>query len=67
MQIIELNGADSWREYDFGERVYRIEKPVRIYVGKTTHRGEGADGVFHVVPAPGLQGCVVRFEGKVIS
>lgn len=53
--------SESWREYDFGGRVYRIENPRRLYVGTTTHRVVDANGVTHCAPAPGFSGCVLRW------
>jgi hypothetical protein len=58
---------EQWREYDFGGRVYRIEKPTALYQreGGTTHRVVDAAGVVHCVPAPGHCGCVLRwFTGQ---
>lgn len=52
---------DEWREYDFGDRVYRIERPVRLWIGTTTHRILDHKGVVHCVPAPGYLGCVLRW------
>jgi exopolysaccharide biosynthesis protein len=54
--------SEEWREYDFGGRVYRIESPQRLYVGTTTHRVVDAAGVTHCVPAPGFEGCAVRWK-----
>lgn len=53
-----------WREYDFNERVYRIENPVAVYTtpNGTTHRVEDSLGVIHIVPAVGHFGCVLRYE-----
>jgi hypothetical protein len=53
--------AELWREYDFDGRVYRIEQPVSLLVGTTTHRVVDAGGVVHCVPAPGQAGCVLRW------
>jgi hypothetical protein len=55
--------AEQWREYDFGGRVYRIEKPSALYLrdGGSTHRVVDGAGVVHCVPAPGLNGCVLRW------
>lgn len=55
---------EIWREYDFGGRVYRIEKPLELYFrdGGTTHRIVTADGVAHCVPAPGVNGCALRWK-----
>ena len=53
-----------WREYDFNDRVYRITRPVAFYwkPGAVTHRVLDDHGVVHIVPAPGFQGCVLRYE-----
>lgn len=55
---------EEYREYDFGNRVYRIEHPVALYMreGGTTHRVLDSKGVVHVVPAPGQVGCVLRWK-----
>lgn len=59
--------TESWREYDFDGRIYRIDNPVSLYVGTTTHRVVTAEGVAHCVPAPGYSGCVLRWQNKDIS
>jgi len=64
---IELTGVEDYREYDFGGRVYRIDNPKRVVVGKTTHRVVGDDGVVHCVPAPGYNGCVLRWVGEIVA
>lgn len=51
-----------WREYDYGGRVVRIEKPVAVFIGETTHRVVDSTGVVWCVPAPGFHGCVVRWK-----
>lgn len=53
--------AELWREYDFGGRVYRIDAPTTLVVGTTTHRVIDGVGVVHCVPAPGVDGCVLRW------
>lgn len=57
---------EAWREYDFGGRVYRIDKPKTLYTrpGGTTHRVVDANNVTHCVPAPGEKGCVLRWTGN---
>jgi hypothetical protein len=57
---------EVWREYDFSGRVYRIEEPVELYFrpGGSTHRIVDGKGVVHCVPAPGVNGCVVRWRVK---
>lgn len=52
---------ELWREYDFGGRVYRIDEPVSLWIGKTTHRVLDAAGIVHCTPAPGEGGCVLRW------
>jgi hypothetical protein len=59
---------ELWREYDFEDsagncRIYRINKPKRLYFrpSGTTHRVVDADGVTHCIPAPGYQKCVLRW------
>ena len=54
---------EEWREYDFGGRVYRIESPQSLYYrnGGTTHRVVDLWGIVHCVPAPGTDGCVLRW------
>lgn len=59
--------TECWREYDFGGRVYRIENPKALYVGNTTHRIVGSDDVVHCCPAPGHQGCVLRWLNKDVA
>ena len=58
--------VEEWREYDYGGRVYRIEWPVKLYLreGGKTHRVLDKDGVIHCMPAPGEQGCVLRWKSK---
>jgi hypothetical protein len=55
---------EAYREYDFDGRVYRIESPITLWNGTTTHRVLGADGVVHCCPAPGFCGCVLRWKPK---
>jgi hypothetical protein len=55
-----------WREYEFGDTVYRINNPVALYTHSngTTHRILDAEGIVHIVPAPGINGCIVRYKKK---
>lgn len=66
---IKLSGVEEWREYDFGGRVYRIDTPacVQFRATSTTHRVTDENGIVHCVPAPGFQGCVLRWKGAVIA
>ena len=60
----DLRPTDEiWREYDFGGRVYRIDDPQELYFrpGGSTHRVVDANGIVHCVPAPGFNGCVLRW------
>lgn len=59
--------SESWREYEFSGRVYRIENPAALFVGTTTHRIVDANKVTHCVPAPGYHGCVRWQADPVVS
>ena len=69
LKMIELNGEEEWREYDFSGRIYKIDKPmiVEFREGGSTHRVTDAEGIVHCVPAPGTDGCVLRWKGPVIA
>jgi hypothetical protein len=69
LETIELTGVEAWREYDFGGRIYRIENPVRVQFRPRgrTHRVTDSVGVVHCVPAPGEDGCVLRWLGPVVA
>ena len=58
--------VEEWREYDFGGRVYRVESPAALYTrpGGTTHRVVDASGIVHCLPAPGVNGCVLRWQAR---
>lgn len=58
---------ELWREYDFDGRVYRIDRPLTLWVGTTMHRVLDADYVVHCVPAPGEKHCVLRWKPKDIA
>lgn len=63
---------EAWREYDFGPAdpkarvVYRITEPQQLYYrpGGYTHRVVDKTGTVHCVPAPGYNGCVLRWANK---
>jgi hypothetical protein len=57
------------REYDFNGRVYRIDTPRTLFTrkGGTTHRVLDQQGVVHLVPAPGFNGCVIRWFPKDLN
>jgi hypothetical protein len=59
--------CELWREYDFGGRVYRIDEPLSVYIGNSTHRVVGNDGVVHCCPAPGFHGCILRWLARDLS
>lgn len=69
MREISVSGIEAWREYDFDGRVYRIDNPQTVVIkeGGSTHRVIDAEGIVHVVPAPGYFGCVLRFQGSIIA
>lgn len=54
----------EWREYDFGGRVYTIRNPIKFWYrpGGETHRILDKYGVVHLVPAPGINGCAMRYK-----
>jgi hypothetical protein len=58
---------ELWREYDFGGRVYRIDAPKQLWIGTTTHRVLDSAGVVHCAPAPGIDGCVLRWQSREAS
>lgn len=55
---------ELWREYDFGDRIYRIYEPVKLWIGTTTHRVLDRTGVVHCVPSVGYAGCVLRWDPR---
>lgn len=57
---------EEYREYDFAGRLYKIVAPKALYyrIGGTTHRVVDAHGVTHCVPAPGVDGCVLRWKAS---
>lgn len=66
--------TEYYREYDFVDvdgrsRTYRISDPVAVYyrLGGTTHRVIDEDGVVHCVPAPGQNGCVLRWKNRNVE
>ena len=69
LTTIDLSGVEVWREYDFCGRIYRIERPQAVCFrdGGRTHRVTDAVGVVHCVPAPGVDGCVLRWAGLVVA
>jgi len=58
---------ELWREYDFNGRVYRIDNPKLLFIGSGAHRVLDATGVVHCAPAPGHEGCVVRWMPRDAS
>lgn len=62
----DLLDVEEWREYDFGGRIYRIERPAKLITraGGSTHRVMDAAGITHCLPAPGVAGCVLRWKGR---
>lgn len=58
---------ELWREYDFNGRVYRIHNPQQLWIGSTTHRVQDSQGTVHCAPAPGVSGCVLRWQPRDAS
>lgn len=60
--------CEKWREYDIPNRegAYRINFPSKLFLreGGNTHRIVDSKGIVHCVPAPGFQGCVLRWKSK---
>lgn len=69
LKKIDVRDIEEWREYDFSGRVYRIVKPafIEFRPGGDTHRVTDASGIVHCVPAPGANGCVLRWSGDVVA
>ena len=72
-QAVRLNSSDlkeytledvDWREYDFSGRIYKIWGPIKFWhrSGGETHRVLDSAGIVHIVPAPGINGCVMRYK-----
>jgi len=66
--------VEEFREYDFVDyegraRTYRISDPVAFYyrLGGTTHRIVDKQGIIHCVPAPGQNGCVLRWKNRGVE
>lgn len=58
--------TEQYREYDFGGRVYIIDSPKTLFFrpGGSTHRVLDGHGVVHCLPAPGFNGCAIRWVNK---
>lgn len=59
--------TEEYREYDMPGRVYRIDSPIALYVGTTTHRVVTADGVVHVTPNPSTTNVILRWKNKGVE
>lgn len=66
MLTVKSIRSEAYREYSFGGRTYRIDRPVSLYTrqGGTTHRVVDRQGVVHCVPAPGMGDCVLRWKNR---
>lgn len=56
---------EEYREYSWKDRPnYRIDNPIGLYyrINGTTHRIVDQNGITHCVPAPGLNGCALRWK-----
>jgi len=64
--VKNLEGIELWREYEFPGRdtAYRIKNPKSVVMrnGGATHRVVDSHGIAHCVPAPGVNGCVLRWK-----
>jgi len=66
--------CEEWREYDFSDtstpiptnRVYRIDNPKTLIWrdGGSTHRVVDMNGIVHCCPAPGNNGCILRWKSR---
>lgn len=65
--------VEEYREYEFdsntssnGRTTYRINEPAKVLFrpGGTTHRVVDTAGIAHCLPAPGHNGCVLRWKSK---
>lgn len=61
--------VEEWREYEFGGTIYRITDPVAFYYrdGGSTHRVVDSKGIVHCCPAPGFNGCVLRWKNRDVE
>lgn len=55
---------EQWRRYNWGERIYQIDRPIWVWYreGGSTHRVVDQDGIVHIVPGPGYRGCVITYK-----
>lgn len=56
---------EIYREYDFGSRTYRIDKPVALYyssINPSTHRIVDSEGIVHCVPFDKKGSTVLRWK-----
>lgn len=62
---------EEFREYEYcdqgSSRIYRIDNPVTLFVGATTHRVVDKTGLVHCLPAPGRFACVLRWKPRDAS
>lgn len=56
---------ELYREYDLGNRMYRITEPQQLYVGNTTHRVVDKEGVAHCIPFPVAGNQIIALRWKV--
>ena len=55
--------AEEYREYDLPTGTYRIDDPMKLWVGSTTHRVLDTRGIVHCIP----KDCVIRWKPRDIS
>lgn len=58
--------TEEYREYDLGDRTYRINNPTWLYVGTTTHRIVDSEHVIHCIPFPvaGDKTVILRWKSR---
>ncbi len=62
-KLVEVDiSTEKWREYDFGNRVYRVNSPKTLFyrLDGNVHHIIDTLGVEHTMPAPGINGCLLR-------
>lgn len=59
---------EVWREYEFGPLgariIYLITEPLELARLGDFHAVLDKQGVVHVLPVPGVDGCVIRIRPK---
>lgn len=67
MKALDIS-TEEWRLYSWIDPVsmqsvsHGIDKPQRLYIGRSTHRVVDSVGITHLVPSIGQLGCAVTFK-----